>query len=103
MKELETMGGIQLKRVKSTANHAFSLIELLVVIAITSILLVIITKPLIDGFNLVNRASTQIESQDTARDTLRELSAQLSNAVFVYDNNTPQTKINLWLYDQKGN
>lgn len=98
------MGGIQpLKRVKSTANHAFSLIELLVVIAITSILLVIITKPLIDGFNLVNRASTQIESQDTARDTLRELSAQLSNAVFVYDNNTPQTKINLWLYDMKGN
>ncbi|HLI49233.1 MAG TPA: type II secretion system protein [Chthonomonas sp.] len=98
------MVGIQsLKRVKSAANHAFSLIELLVVIAITSILLVIITKPLIDGFNLVNRASTQIESQDTARDTLRELSAQLSNAVFVYDNNTPQTKINLWLYDQKGN
>lgn len=84
-------------------QQAFTLIELLVVIAITSVLLVIITKPLIDGFNLVNRASTQIESQDTARDTLRELSSQLSNAVFVYDNNTPQAKINLWLYDQNGN
>ena len=87
----------------SQERLGFTLVELLVVIAITSVLLVIIAKPLIDGFNITNRASTEVESQTAARTTLREVSASLSNAVFIYDNDRPQSLLNIWLYDQNNN
>jgi prepilin-type N-terminal cleavage/methylation domain-containing protein len=79
-------------------RRGFTLLELLVVIAISAILFTIVFKPLIDGFNLTRRAQTQIASQTYARESMREISAILGNAVYVYDNvNTP---INLWFYDK---
>lgn len=84
-------------------NHAFTLIELMVVLALTAILLVLVFKPLVDAFNLTSRAGTQINSQTAARAILRDVSTALSNAEFVYDNATPSSNINLWLYDQQGN
>ena len=67
----------------------------------TTILFTIIFKPLIDGFNLTSRSNTIIESQTAARETDREVTRLLSNAVFVFDNaNTP---LNLWFTDQGGN
>ena len=83
-----------------TLYPAFTLIELLVVMAITSILLILVFKPIIDGFNLTSRAGTQIESQATARDLNRDLSSALGNSEFVFDN--VQTPINLWLTTKGG-
>ncbi len=83
-------------------HTAFTLVELLVVIAITSVLLILVVKPLTDSFNLVSEAGTQVESQAAARDTMREITADLGDAAWVYDNNTPTSSINLWVYSQTG-
>ncbi len=83
-------------------SSAFTLVELLVVIAITSVLLILVVKPLTDSFNLVSEAGTQVESQAAARDTMREISADLGDAVLVYDNSAPSASINLWVYSQTG-
>ncbi len=84
----------------SRARRGFTLIELLVVIAITSILLTLVFKPLVDSYNLTSRASTQIEGQTAARETMRQINTTLSNAVFVFDN--ASTPINLWFSDKNG-
>jgi prepilin-type N-terminal cleavage/methylation domain-containing protein len=81
-------------------RSAFSLVELLVVIALTSILLTLVFKPLLDSSNLTSRAGTQIETQQAARDVMRETTNILGNAVFVYDN--LQTPIHLWFTDRGG-
>lgn len=95
----------------TSRRGGFTLIELLVVLAVTSILLVIIFKPLTDSFALTSRASTQIQSQAAARDSMRQVATLLSNAVYVYDNSGltrpnsvgPNTSLNLWLRDSAGN
>lgn len=83
-----------------SVQRGFTLIELLVVIALTTILMTLIFKPLIDSYNLTSRAGTQIDSQVNARNTMRDVTNILSNAVFVYDN--MQTPINLWLRQRDG-
>ncbi len=104
-------------------NYAFTLIELLVVIALTAILLTLVFGPLINTLNLTSRASTQIESQQTGRDVLRRMEAELSGPVFVYDNafqgpgtmnsvnnvnnvignvGDPDGRVNIWMYGQNG-
>src|SRR5437667_12894916 len=62
----------------------FTLVELLVVIAITAILLGLIFGPMIQGFNLTNRARVQILAQDSARSTMEIIQRDLSNGVFVF-------------------
>ncbi|MDE2125476.1 MAG: type II secretion system protein [Armatimonadetes bacterium] len=79
---------------------AFTLIELLVVLALTAIVFTIVFKPLVDGFNLVSRAGTQIEAQTDARNILRQISGYTANAEYLYDNST--TRINLWFTDSTG-
>lgn len=91
------------------SRRGFTLIELLVVIAVTSILLTLVFKPLIDGFNLTSRSGTQIESQTAARETLREVTTLLNNAAFIFDNSdqgssTKSGSANyLWFNDKDGN
>jgi prepilin-type N-terminal cleavage/methylation domain-containing protein len=79
---------------------AFTLIELLVVMAITAILLGLIFGPLIQSFNLTNRARVQALTQDTARRAMEIGYRDLANGVFVFDNATEP--INLWVYDKTG-
>lgn len=95
--------GFGLHRVRA----AFTLIELLVVIALTVILFTLVFVPLIDSLNLTSRASTQIESQGSARDVMRQIQAELSAPVYVYDNGAtgtslgdPDGRVNLWMYGQ---
>ncbi len=76
-------------------SMAFTLIELLVVMAITAILLGLIFGPLIQGFNLTNRARVQVLTQDTARRAMEIGMRDISNGVFVFDN--AQQPVNLWV------
>ena len=71
---------------KTNYKSAFTLIELLVVIALTAVLLTLVFVPLTNSLNLTSRAGTQIESQSAARDIMRQIQAELSGPVFVYDN-----------------
>lgn len=68
------------------SQRAFTLIELLVVIALTTLLFALVFYPLIQSLNLSSRARAQTESQATAREIQRRLSAELSGPVYVYDN-----------------
>lgn len=74
---------------------AFTLIELIVVMAITVILLGLIFGPMIQGFNLTNRARVQVLAQDSARQTMEIIQRDISNGVFVFDNSGEP--INLWV------
>jgi type II secretory pathway pseudopilin PulG len=76
-------------------NRSFTLVELLVVMAITAILLGLIFGPLIQGFNLTNRARVQVLTQDQARSVMETIQRDLANGVFVFDN-TGET-INIWV------
>ena len=88
------------KACSSPQRRGFTLIELLVVLAITSILFLLVFKPLIASFDLTSRASTQIESQADARDVMRKIADTISNATYIPDNtNTP---INLYFYNSSG-
>jgi len=79
-------------------EQGFTLVELLVVMAITVILLGLIFGPLVQGFNLTNRARVQVLAQDTARRTMEDVQRELSNAVFLFDNSNEP--INLWFYNE---
>lgn len=87
---------------RACLEAGFTLVELLVVIALTSVLILLLFKPLQDSFNLTSRAGTQIESQAAARETLRDLTDTLSSAVYVYDNNTDAASVNFWVADRNG-
>src|SRR5438132_6754399 len=81
-------------------RRGFTLIQLLVVMAITAILLGLIFGPLIQGFNLTNRARVQALTQDVARRAIEIGMRDVSNGVFVFDNT--QEPINLWVKDPNG-
>ena len=91
--------------IRQTANRArraaFTLIELLVVMAITVILLGLIFGPLVQGFNLTNRARVQVETQDSARRIAELVQRDLSQAIFIFDNS--QQSINVWVRQPDGN
>lgn len=83
------------------ARSGFTLLEMLVVLAISAILLTLIFAPVVQSFNLTNRARTQIESQASARELMSAVSRILTDAVFIYDN--AQTPLNMWFADSAGN
>jgi prepilin-type N-terminal cleavage/methylation domain-containing protein len=85
-----------------TQQSGFTLIELLVVIALTAILMTVIFRPLVDSYNLTSRAGTQIQSQQAAREALRQISAILGSAEYVYDPARPSTSLNIWLTNSLG-
>lgn len=68
----------------------FTIVELLVVITITIILMGLILGPIVSTFNMTRQANTMVAAQNTARTTLEQISREISQAMFVYDNsNTP--------------
>ncbi len=70
---------------QSARARGFTLIELLVVMAITTILLGLIFGPMVQSFNLTNRARVQVLAQDTARSAMETIQRDLANGVFVFD------------------
>ncbi len=87
-------------RALATRRSAFTLIELLVVIALTSILMLIVFKPLISSIELTSRATTQTESQAAARDAMSQVSQILSSAQYVMD--PTGNPVNIWTTDSTG-
>src|SRR5205807_3959670 len=79
--------GIEMSETGRSRESArgFTLIELLVVMAITVILLGLIFGPLIQGFNLTNRARVQVLTQDVARRVIEVGGRDISNGLFVFD------------------
>jgi hypothetical protein len=71
--------------------------------AITAILLGLIFGPLVQSFNLTNRARVQVETQDVVRRVSELGQRDLAQAVFVFDNSTQP--INFWVRkpDNQGN
>lgn len=82
-------------------EQGFTLIELLVVMAITTILLGLIFGPLVQGFNLTNRARVQVLSQDTARRVMEIGQRAFADGVFVFDNSN--RALVFWVRDKSGN
>jgi type II secretory pathway pseudopilin PulG len=68
------------------ARAGFTLVEMLVVISITIVLLGLILGPVIQVFNMTKEAHAMVTAQDTARFTLEQVSRELGQAMFVYDN-----------------
>ena len=67
-------------------NKGFTLIEILVVLALTVMVMGLIFYPLIQTFKITRQAETMIRVQDNARMALSQVSQDLSNAMYVYDN-----------------
>lgn len=67
-------------------NKGFTLIEILVVLALTLMVMGLIFGPLIKTFQITRRAETIIRAQDNARMALSQITGDLSNAMYVYDN-----------------
>jgi len=95
---------------RHNASRAFTLLELLVVMAVTAILLTVIFRPLYASYELTSRATTQIQSQSSARSAMQQITALLGNAAYVFDNSglsTPgsastNTSLNVWLQNDLG-
>src|SRR5690349_17501243 len=94
-------------------NRGFTLLELLVVMAITTILLGLIFGPMVQGFNLTNRARVQVLAQDTARQAMEIIQRDTANGVFVFDHHLDINKLGLladvpnavtmWVFDKNKN
>ncbi len=65
------------------SRGAFTLIELLVVMAITAILLGLIFGPLVQGFNLTNRARVQAQAQETVRQAMELIQREIADCYLV--------------------
>ncbi|MBL1149749.1 MAG: type II secretion system protein [Armatimonadetes bacterium] len=78
-------------------SRAFTLIELIVVIAITSIVLTIITIPLLQAFRLTRAGQAFSEAQSEARNIVEQMNKELSTAVLVLDNTRPESSVEVQL------
>ncbi len=94
--------GLKLKtgRTGPAGSGAFTLVELLVVMAITAILLGLIFGPMVQGFDLTNRARVQVQAQDTARQIIETLERDIADGVFIHDNSGQN--VNFWVPDPSG-
>lgn len=73
---------------KCAANNrkGFTLVEIMVVLALTVVILGLVFGPVISSFNFTRRAETMVRAQDNARFALEEISRELADAMYVYDN-----------------
>ena len=73
-------------RLRVSDNKGFTLVEILVVLALTMLVMGLIFGPLIQSYNITRRAEVIIRAQDNARFALAQISTDLANAMYVYDN-----------------
>ncbi len=83
------------------AAAGFTLVELLVVIAITSVLVTLLMAPLQRSMEYTQRAQVAVAAQDASRTVLEQVTREVQEAIFVYDNS--QTKLRIPVRDQNGN
>jgi prepilin-type N-terminal cleavage/methylation domain-containing protein len=67
-------------------KNGFTLIEMLVVIGLTAVVLALFIEPLIQAMGFTHRTQTSVAAQDNARIALAQVSKDLSDAIYVYDN-----------------
>ncbi|NLI01533.1 MAG: prepilin-type N-terminal cleavage/methylation domain-containing protein [Chthonomonadales bacterium] len=87
-------------RTVTPRRSGFTLVELLVVMAITTILLGLLFGPMVQGFDLTNRARVQVQAQDTARQIMATLERDIGDGVFIHDNSGQD--MNFWVLDPAG-
>lgn len=69
-----------------TTKHGFTLIEILVVLAISMILMGLVLYPVVQSFQMTRRAQAMTDAQDAARAAMEQLSRELGEAMYVFDN-----------------
>lgn len=60
--------------------------EVLVVLAISVILMGLVLAPVVQSFNMTRRAQAMADAQDAARGAMEQLSREIGEAMYVYDN-----------------
>lgn len=71
-------------------KRGFTLIEILVVMAISIILMWLVLYPVTQSLLLTRRAQAMVDAQDSARVAIEQMSRELGQAMYVYDNaNSP--------------
>ena len=88
---------IEDRRFTRRNSSGFTMIELLVVMAISVILLGLVMAPVVQTFQMTRRAQAMIDSQDSARQASEQISRELGEALYVYDN----AVTTVTLYDDK--
>lgn len=83
-------------------RRGFTLIELITVMAITTILLTIITIPMVQGFNLTRAAQAFADAQDRARILIDRVSREVANSAGVRDNTGDRGAIDILVPGQNG-
>jgi len=78
--------GLTTMRYAANNRKGFTLVEILVVLLLTIIILGLVFGPVIGTFNFTRRAETMVRAQDNARFALEQISRELADAMFVYDN-----------------
>jgi hypothetical protein len=75
-------------RLRLNNNRGFTLIEILVVLALTMMTMGLIFGPLVQSLRITRSAEIIVRTQDNARFALAQVSGDLSNAMYVFDNTT---------------
>ncbi|MCX8053907.1 MAG: prepilin-type N-terminal cleavage/methylation domain-containing protein, partial [Armatimonadetes bacterium] len=74
-------------------SRGFSLVEILVVMAISVILVGLVLYPVVESFRMTRRAQAMIDAQDAARLGMEQISRELGEAMFVFDNSVAPVNI----------
>lgn len=85
---------------KMNSKKGFTLLEMMIVVALTVIILGLVFGPLMQTFGLTRRAQIMIRAQDNARLALNQISRDLGDAMYVYDNT--RDPINFPVVDSNG-
>lgn len=67
-------------------RNGFTLVEIMVVLALTILILGLVFGPVIRTFGFTRSAEIMVRAQDNARFALEQVSRDLADAMFVYDN-----------------